>query len=173
MSRPRILVAGVGNIFHGDDGFGVEVAKQLQHADLPEGTHVVDFGIRTFDLACAMQDGYDAIILIDAMSQGGEPGTIYVVEPAPDQLSGAPSQSPTNPHGLNPTGVISWVRAVGGKLPPIVIVGCEPASLGSDEDVLMQLSEPVEAAVEEAVATTCLLVSKIRGEFQAQQPCTS
>ena len=161
MNPPQILIAGVGNIFHGDDGFGVEVAGRLQHIDLPDGVRVVDFGIRAFDLACALQGDYDAVILVDAMSQGGEPGTVYVVEPELDQPGGERTPLPMNPHGLNPTDVIRWVKALRGTLPRIIVVGCEPAVLGSEEDVLMALSKPVQAAVEQAVATVCSFVSEM------------
>jgi hydrogenase maturation protease len=165
MSAPRILIAGVGNIFHGDDGFGVEVVRRLQDTYLPDGVRAVDFGIRAFDLACAILDGYDAVVLVDATCRGGKPGTLYVVELKPDPVSDEPGPIPTNPHGLNPTSTLRWVQAMGGRLPPMVLVGCEPAVLGSQEDVLMALSEAVQACVARALATIHSLVRELRGEL--------
>ncbi|MGH7848434.1 MAG: hydrogenase maturation protease, partial [Candidatus Binatia bacterium] len=77
MTPAKILVAGIGNIFLGDDGFGVEVARELAKRKLPESVRVVDFGIRGFDLAYALLDGYDLTILVDAAPRGGLPGTLY------------------------------------------------------------------------------------------------
>ena len=87
MTKPRILVACIGNVLRGDDGFGVEVGRQLLNRDFPPHVNVVDFGIHGFDFGLALLDNYDAVILIDASQRGGEPGTLYVIEPELDQLS--------------------------------------------------------------------------------------
>jgi hydrogenase maturation protease len=143
-----ILVAGIGNIFLGDDAFGVEVVRRLSQRALPEGVRVVDFGIRGFDLACALADDYDAAILVDAVRRGGAPGTLYVIEP---ELEQEETGAVVSPHGLHPQEVLRLVRAMGGKPRCLRLVGCEPAFLGSEEEPAMGLSAPVERAVDEAI----------------------
>ncbi len=147
MSGPRILVAGIGNVFLGDDAFGVEVVRRLAGRPQPEGVRVVDFGIRGFDLACALAGGCDAAILVDATPRGGPPGTLYVIEP---ELPGPPEEA-SGMHGLDPQRVLALVRTLGSEPPPLRLVGCEPLTLGSDEEPAMGLSGPVAAAVGEAV----------------------
>src|SRR5262245_44581244 len=138
--NPRILIAGIGNVFLGDDAFGVAVVRRLTDKRLPEGVRVLEFGIRGFDLANALLDRYDAAILVDALSRGGEPGTLYVLEPDLDRLDGPPL---VEAHDLDPVKVLGAVRALGGRLPWLRVLGCEPASL---QPGLMELSEPVQAA---------------------------
>ncbi|HET9529076.1 MAG TPA: hydrogenase maturation protease [Blastocatellia bacterium] len=147
-----ILIAGIGNIFLGDDGFGCEVAKRLARRELPDGVRVVDYGIRGFDLAYALMDGDDVTIFVDATPRGGEPGTLYAIEPdlsELDKLDGREMMVET--HGMNPLKVLSMVKSMGGQLKRILLVGCEPATLGPEEGQ-MGPSEPVEAAVDEAVS---------------------
>src|SRR5262245_23726453 len=112
MSAPRILVAGIGNIFLGDDAFGVEVAQQMAHRTLPEGVRVVDFGIHSFDLAYALLDNYDATILVDAVPRGGAPGTLYLIEPALDQLDAFDGQT-LEGHDMNPVKVLQLAKTLG------------------------------------------------------------
>jgi hydrogenase maturation protease len=142
-----ILVAGIGNIFLGDDAFGSEVARQLQWRPWPMDVRVEDFGIRGYDLAYALMDGTDAI-LIDAVSRGEAPGTIYLIEPDLEDLGAAAAP---DGHTMNPVSVLQLVRSLGGHTGKIHIVGCEPATLES-EDGEIGLSAPVQAAVPEAVA---------------------
>ncbi len=148
---PRLLVAGVGNIFLGDDGFGVEVAQRLAREPFPSWVRVTDFGIRGVHLAYELLNGYAAMILIDATPRGGVPGTVYVIEP--DLDSGAPVastgiQSPAiDAHGLDPATVFAMVKALGGDLGRVLIVGCEPAEI----EERIGLSEPVAGAVDDAV----------------------
>lgn len=159
MSR-RVLVAGVGNIFLGDDGFGVEVVKWLVGRDLPEGVEVVDFGIRGLDLAYALQDDYEAVIFVDALPRGEEPGTVYLVEPEIED-DGVVS---LDTHGMDPVKVIKLSRVLGAPPTRTLVVGCEPQVILSGEDyddMLMELSDPVEAAVKEAVNMVESLVNKI------------
>jgi hydrogenase maturation protease len=144
----RILVAGIGNIFLGDDGFGVEVVRRLAQRPLPEGVRVVDYGIRGFDLSCALMEGYDAHILVDALQRGGAAGTLYVIEP---DLAPSVSEEVVSPHGLHPAQVFALVRAMGGEPRCVRLVGCEPASFGSEEEPVMGLSPAVERAVDEAI----------------------
>ena len=155
---PRILVAGVGNIFRGDDAFGVEVARRLLARPRREGVRITDFGIRGHDLAYAILDGYDGIILVDAANRGGEPGTLYTLELDPARGSDSPM---TGGHSIDVPGVFRLVREFGGTFPRMCLVGCEPAELGSEEDGAMGLSEPVEAAVERAVAVVEALIAEM------------
>jgi hydrogenase maturation protease len=165
MDRPRVLVAGIGNVFLGDDAFGTEVAQQLAREPQPDGVRVVDFGIRGFDLAYALLDGCDLAILVDAIPRGGAPGTLYVLEPDLEQLGG--QETTVEAHGMHPLRVLRLVQSLGGQPPPIRIVGCEPAVLGTEEDLVMGLSEPVRAAVAEAVRLVGRLVAEaLHGEHE-------
>jgi hydrogenase maturation protease len=157
----RILVAGVGNIFLGDDGFGVEVVRRLAGRGLPEGVEVVDFGIRGMDLAYALQDDYEVVVLIDATPRGEEPGTVYLLEPEIEE----DGEVALDTHGMDPVKVIKLSRALGAKPTRTLVVGCEPqvVARGEDyDDMLMELSEPVRAAVEEAAKLVESLVEEIR-----------
>ena len=139
----RVLVAGVGNIFLGDDGFGVEVVRRLA-LDPPKGGRVVDFGIRGIQLAYELLEGYDTLILVDALSRGGAPGTLYVFQPKMPEDE--PASMP-DAHGLDPASVLSMLRMLGGSIGRAIVVGCEPASTAEG----IGLSAPVERAVEQAV----------------------
>jgi hydrogenase maturation protease len=152
----RILVAGVGNIFFGDDGFGPEVLRRLCARPLPDGVRAVDFGIRGLDLAFALLDGYDALILVDAAPRGGSPGTLYVIEPN----SAAPPTVET--HGLGPGQALDLMRALGGRVPQLRLLACEPARLTDEEEPIMGLSEPVSAAIEPAVALVGELIAQLK-----------
>lgn len=159
MSERRLLVACVGNIFLGDDGFGVEVARRLAGRPLPEGVQVVDFGIRGLDLAYALLDE-PATILVDALPRGGPPGTLYVLEPDLDELAQAEAE-PVDTHGMHPLSVLRLVTALGGSVGSLVVVGCEPESGGPEDDWQMGLSPAVEAAVDEAAGLVELLARQI------------
>jgi hydrogenase maturation protease len=160
-TKARVLVAGIGNIFLGDDGFGVEVARRLANCALPAEVRVVDFGIRGLDLVYALQDGYDTTILVDAFPHGQLPGTVSVVQPSLNDLEAGGEQSGfVEPHGMNPMNVLRMAKAMQAPLKNILLIGCEPAYLGGD-DGHMGLSEPVEAAVNEAVKTAQSLVERI------------
>jgi hydrogenase maturation protease len=158
-TTPRILIACVGNIFLGDDGFGVEVARRLATRTLPEGVRLIDFGIRGLDLTFALaDDAYDAVILVDAVPRGETPGTLYVIEP---EAAAAPAL-PFEAHALDPARVLSAAAALGGPLRRLLLVGCEPTPLDPDSEGSMDLSAPVQAAVDEAVALVESLVERIR-----------
>jgi hydrogenase maturation protease len=164
---PSVLIAGIGNIVLGDDAFGVEVAQRLAGRKLPERVKVVDFGIRGFDLAYALLDRFDVTILVDACPRGGAPGTLYVIEPdlnVSAQDAAEAGQATVDAHSMNPTNVIRMAKSMGGGLKRILLVGCEPLTLGPDEGA-MGLSEPVAAMVEEAANRIESLVETIqRGE---------
>src|SRR6202167_592648 len=147
----KILVAGVGNIFLGDDGFGVEVALALSQRQLPEGVKVKDFGIRGFDLAYALLDPWDAVIIVDALPRGEAAGTLYVVEPDLAALPGvASADTAINPHGMDPVQVLNLAASQGTISAQVLVVGCEPQDFGDELEGRMGLSSPLQAAVEEA-----------------------
>ncbi len=161
MTAPRILVAGIGNIFLGDDAFGVEVAQSLAKQPMPEGVRVVDFGIRGFDLAYALMDDYEAAILVDTMARGDAPGTLTVIEPDLTTLPDADARA-IEMHSIDPLTVLMLVRTLGGQSPPVYVVGCEPLTFGPEEGQ-MGLSAPIQAALEEATRIVLSLVGKLLG----------
>ena len=143
MTKP-ILVAGVGNIFLGDDAFGVEVANRLMGRHFPPHVKVADFGIRGLHLAYDMMDnGYGLVILVDTVSQGDEPGTITVMEIDPT----SDGEQPPDAHDMDPANVLALLADLGGQIDRLLLVGCEPAVL--DEGI--GLSDRLEAVVDEAV----------------------
>jgi hydrogenase maturation protease len=144
----RVLVAGIGNVFLGDDGFGVEVAARLSSAALPQGVRVLDAGIRARDLAYELFDGrYDTAILVDAIARGGAPGTVYVIDPDVESSARAASLAAFDGHAMNPESTLALVHALGGIATRILIVGCEPANVEEG----MGLSQAVAAAVDDAI----------------------
>jgi len=160
-----MLIAGVGNIFLGDDGFGTEVARRLANAGLPDWVRVSDYGISGLHLAYDMADGYDTTILVDAAARGGEPGTLYVIEPDQNAAAGmagpvglSPADTaggrPFDAHGMQPDVVFGLVEMLGAKRGRVLVVGCEPASIEHG----IGLSAPVAAAVDEAVRIVTGLV---------------
>jgi hydrogenase maturation protease len=144
-----ILVAGIGNIFMGDDAFGSEVARRLAGRVKTSSVRVIDFGIRGFDLAYSLMDEYDATIMIDATQRGSNPGTIYVIEPDLDELD--ETKATIEAHAMDPVRMLALARSMGAKLKNIHIVGCEPETFGPDGEGQMGLSPCVAAAVDEAV----------------------
>ncbi len=164
MKRPRILIAGIGNIFLGDDAFGVEVAQRLAQRDLPEEVRVVDFGIRGLDLTYALLDGYETVILVDAVPRGGAPGTLYVLEPARGEASAAAAPL-IETHSMDPVKVLRLAEAMGGTVERLLLVGCEPMPESDYEDMQTGLSAPVRAAVDEAIPLLEALIARLlRGE---------
>jgi hydrogenase maturation protease len=159
MNEHRILVAGIGNIFLGDDAFGVEVTQRLLQQEWPAGVRVADFGIRNYDLAYAMLEPYAATILVDATQRGHPPGTLYLIEPDLDEISttAAPLMEA---HSMNPVSVLQLVQALGGRPQQLYVVGCEPAVLET-EDGYIGLSAAVQAAVPEAVEMVKSLVEQL------------
>jgi hydrogenase maturation protease len=143
----QILVAGVGNAWMADDGFGGHVAKALEARELPQGVTVADFGSGGLDLAYEVMRGYDALVLIDVTSQGGEPGTLYVIEPDPQEILPIEDGEVVSPHGMDPKTVLRFVKTVGGWPGKVTVVACEPASV---EEMGLELSPAVQGAVERA-----------------------
>jgi hydrogenase maturation protease len=157
----RVLVAGIGNIFMGDDAFGVEVARRLAERPLPAGVEVGDFGIRGIDLMYALGEGYDAAVFVDAVPRGEPPGTLSVIEPELEE-----GEATIDAHGMDPVKVLSLARQVGSVPERILVVGCEPAvrMTGDEEEMVGELSEPVRAAIDGAVE----LVESVVGELVEQ-----
>jgi hydrogenase maturation protease len=175
----RTLVACLGNIFLSDDGFGVEVARRLARHELPAGVRVTDYGIRGMHLAYDLAEGFDNTILVDATQRGGQPGTVYLIEPeppapadrtgpgpgGPDPAGADPADDGTatmlasmtllNAHGMQPDLVLSLAGTLGAEAGRVLVVGCEPATL--EEGI--GLSAPVAAAVEDAVRMVTKLVT--------------
>lgn len=160
-----VLVAGIGNVFLGDDGFGVEVVARLAGRVLPVGVEVADFGIRGYDLAYALMDGPEAAILVDALPRGEPAGTLCVLEPDLDDLGGP---APLEGHAMDPMAVLAMVRHHGGTVPPTWVVGCEPGVIDPDGEGRMGLSEPVSAAVEPAADMVEALVRRLRAATAGQ-----
>ncbi len=151
----RTLVACLGNIFLSDDGFGVEVARRLARYELPDGVRVTDYGIRGMHLAYDLAEGFDSTILVDATQRGGEPGTVYLIEPEPAAADIPTGMSLLNAHGMQPDLVLSLAGTLGADAGRVLVVGCEPATL--EEGI--GLSAPVAAAVDDAVQMVTRLVT--------------
>ena len=160
-AKPTVLIACIGNIFLGDDGFGVEVAKRLATRSFPRCVHLEDFGIRGLDLTYALQSGYDSTILVDAHPHGASPGTLYVIEPDLKALDASDTQQAVvDAHSMNPLNVLLMAKAMNAELKNVFLVGCEPATLGGDEGQ-MGLSEAVEGSLDEAVSLIVSLVERV------------
>ncbi len=157
----RILIACVGNIFLGDDAFGVEVARVLASREFPEGVRVVDFGIRAFDLAYALLDPWDAVILVDAVLRGGMPGTLYTIEP---DLSGIAAtetnDAPLDGHSMDPVKVVQLAQSMGSVTARLLVLGCEPADCGGEEG-RMGLTAPVQNSISAAADMVEELVEQL------------
>ncbi|GAB2691246.1 hydrogenase maturation protease [Kitasatospora kifunensis] len=165
-SAERVLVAGVGNIFLGDDGFGVEALRRLGEYPLPADVELVDFGVRGVHLAYQLLDGYRMLVLLDATARGGVPGTVYLIEAGDQEQAGPLEQVESavlDGHRMGPDAVLALLATLSagtGGTPParVLVVGCEPASLAEG----IGLSEPVAAAVDEAVAVVRRLLAAPR-----------
>ena len=160
--RPQakcILVAGIGNVFHGDDAFGVEVVKALAGADLPDEVQVTDFGIRSYDLAFAMLDGYDAVIFVDAAPRGKAPGTVFLLEA---DAGDVPMAGPVNGHSMDPETVLRLVETMGGYDGRVLLVGCEPVTVEPNRE--LRLSPAVREAVEPAVELVVETIDRLLAE---------
>lgn len=159
----RVLVAGIGNVFLGDDGFGVEVVRRLDSAVLPDGVDVADYGIRGVHLAYDLLDApYDILVMIDAVPLGELPGTLAVLDASAAAVNvGA---SPADAHSMSPDVVLRALRGLGGSIDRVLVVGCQPAAL----EERMELSHPVRAAVDDAVPRVLQLVHDL-----AAQPVSS
>jgi hydrogenase maturation protease len=163
MKRPRrILVAGIGNAFLGDDGFGGQVAQRLEKRELPEGVSVFDFGTGGLDLAYEVMRGYDALVLVDVSRQGEPPGTLYVMEPDPADVEGGIEDGAViDPHAMDPQTVLRFVKAVNGWPGKVVVIACEPATLG---EMGWGLSKEVEGALDRAVDVVLKTIEQLQSD---------
>jgi hydrogenase maturation protease len=156
----QILVAGIGNAWLRDDGFGGEVAKRLTERELPAGVTVMDFGSGGLDLAYEVMRGYDALILVDVSRQGSAPGTLYVMEAREEDVDGGIEDGQVlNPHGMDPQTVLRFVKYVGGWPGQVLVVACEPETV---EDVGLGLSDPVRGAVARAADLVLDTIGELR-----------
>ena len=150
-ARPKqVLIAGIGNAWQRDDGFGSEVARRLEGRELPDGVAVIDFGTGGLDLAYQVMYGYDGLLMIDVSRQGGSPGTLYVMEVDEDEVpaSSVEDGEVLNPHAMDPETVLRFIKITGGWPGKVVIVACEPETV---EEMGVGLTPVVEEAVERAV----------------------
>ena len=162
MLEPRFLVAGVGNAWLRDDGFGGEVARRLRERGLPADVAVMDAGTGGLDLAYEVMRGYDALVILDVSRQGGEPGTLYVMEPDEASEEGGIEDGTTiNPHGMDPQTVLRFVKSIGAWPGKVVVVACEPAEV---EELGFGLSEQVERAVAGAADLVVATLDELRAE---------
>ena len=166
-SEPRILVAGIGNVFLGDDGFGVAVARRLARRRLADEVDVADFGIRGMDLAYALQRDYDAVVFVDTAPRGEAPGTLSVIEPDLDL-----DEVSIDTHGMDPVRVLGLARALGRVPERVLVLACEPERIvhgQHDEDLVGELSAPVQAAVDEAVPLVESLAAELTAELRSER----
>ena len=159
--RPwSILIAGVGNAWLRDDGFGGEVARRLADRPLPAGVDVMDAGTGGLDLAYEVMRGYDALVILDVSKQGGEPGTLYVMEPDEDSVpAGIEDGDVINPHAMDPQTVLRFVKSVGAWPGRVIVIACEPADV---EEMGWGLSEPVRVAIARAVDLVVETVAELQ-----------
>ncbi len=163
----KILIAGVGNAWLRDDGFGGEVARRLEQVQLPEGVAVMDAGTGGLDLAYEVMRGYDALVILDVSCQGGEPGTLYVMEPQEESVqAGIEDGEVINPHGMDPQTVLRFVKSIGAWPGRVVVIACEPADV---EEMGWGLSQQVKEAVERAVTLVVETVDELRSEPVRQE----
>jgi hydrogenase maturation protease len=158
--RPSILVAGIGNIFLGDDGFGCEVAHKLTAMPLMPAIKVIDYGIRGLDLAYALLEPYEIVILVDAIVRGGRPGTVYVLQPANSREAGG-EPTTLDPHSMDPVHLMAMARSLGKITAEVFIVGCEPLDFGDELEGRMGLSETMKFSVSEAVRAVVDLADRV------------
>jgi hydrogenase maturation protease len=144
-----------------DDAFGGKVAAHLLEGELPAGVTVLDFGTGGLDLAYEVMRGYDALVLVDVSRQGGEPGTLYVMEPDPAEIEPIEDGQVVNPHGMDPQTVLRFVKTVGGWPGKVVVVACEPAAV---EEMGLELSPEVEGAVDRAAKVVGEQIAELQGD---------
>lgn len=161
----RVLVAGVGNSWLRDDGFGGEVARRLSARTMPSGVAVMDAGTGGLDLAYEVMRGYDALVIVDVSQQGGEPGSLYVMEPDEESVDGNIADGEAiNPHGMDPKTVLRFVKSIGAWPGRVVVVACEPADVS---DLGFGLSEQVQGVLDRAVELVVETVDELRGAAMA------
>ena len=167
VEQKQILVACIGNIFLGDDAFGVHVAQRLMECNFPSSVKIGDFGIRGLDLVHALVQNWDAAILVDAVPHGKKPGSLYIIEPEmPDLPDAAPQENLMQGHSMDPVKVLQMVREMGGTVGRILLVGCEPTPINPEGEMQMELSPRVAAAIEPAVRAIGALIADIMSDSE-------
>jgi hydrogenase maturation protease len=162
MEQKRILIACIGNIFFGDDAFGVEVAHTLVNRPVLEEVLVCDYGIHGLDLAFALLDEYEAVILVSTLRQGGQPGTVYLIEPDPADISASTDQPMMiESYSLNPMRILAFAQSMGARLNRILLIGCDVETPRTPEDCAVALSPLVQAAIPIAIEWIELLIPRI------------
>ncbi|MDX6541326.1 MAG: hydrogenase maturation protease [Gaiellales bacterium] len=160
VAEKQILVAAVGNLWMRDDGFGSAVARRLREGDVPSGVSIADFGSSGLDLAYEVMRGYDALVLVDISRQGGDPGTLYVMEADPASVEGGIEDGDLiDPHDMDPQTVLRFIKSVNGWPGKVMVVACEPAEI---DDPGIGLSDAVAAAVETAVTLVGETIEELR-----------
>ncbi|WP_327410348.1 hydrogenase maturation protease [Streptomyces sp. NBC_01281] len=159
----QVLVAGVGNVFLQDDGFGVETVRRLsaRMPELPPGVELMDVGIRGVHLAYRLLEGYRTLVLVDLVGRGGTPGTLYTIDVGPEPPAERPAPGPLDTHAMDPATVLALLHdlhaGAGGTLPDeVYVIGCEPGA--TDEG--MGLTPPVAAVVDAAADLVLDLVRR-------------
>jgi hydrogenase maturation protease len=166
LREPRVLIAGVGNAWLRDDGFGGAVARRLEQQRLPEGVAVMDAGTGGLDLAYEVMRGYDALLILDVSRQGGEPGTLYVMEVSEQEIDGRIEDGEViNPHGMDPQTMLRFVRAAGAWPGRVTVIACEPAEV---EELGFGLSPSVQSAIERAVELVLVTAEELRRDAALQ-----
>jgi hydrogenase maturation protease len=159
--EPRVLVAGIGNVFRTDDGFGSEVARRLTREQWPDGVRVVDYGIRGLHLAYDLLDDWDGLVLVDAVPDRGQVGSLVLLDLGPEDVGPGPH---VDAHSMDPATVLATLAALGGRLPRRTsLVGCQVADTGD----AIGLTPPVEAAVAAAMRAVRAVVSRDRQPAEA------
>jgi len=157
-----ILIAGVGNVLYGDDAFGSEVARRLAEHSLPDNVRAIDFGIRGFDLAAALLDPHDVVIIVDCLSQSEQPGALRVFDSRHDLTIQSPSPG-FRPewHSIDPATALNLAHSLGGNFGRVILVGCEPSPSVGPAGLQIGMTEPVQAAVNGAVQLILVLVTQL------------
>jgi hydrogenase maturation protease len=157
-SKKRVMIAGVGNMFMKDDGFGGAVVRKMMSKTFPEGVELKDFGTGGLKLAYDLMKGYDALVLLDVSKRGEKPGSLYVIEPSESEVSADLAESPIDPHGSDPSTVLRFVKAIGSWPGKVLIVACEP---GNIEEFEIGLSENVNASIDKAIEFVDDIINEI------------
>jgi len=161
-SAGRILIAGVGNVFYGDDAFGSEVATRLAEQSLPDNVRAIDFGIRGFDLAAALLDHYDVVIIVDSLSQSEQPGALRVFDSRSDlTIQSLPPDCRPEWHSIDPATALNMAHSLGGNLGRVILVGCEQSRYVGPAVLQIGMTQPVQAAVNDAVCLIFALVTQL------------
>ena len=162
LSASRILIAGVGNVLYGDDAFGCEVARRLAEQPLPENVRVIDFGIRGFDLATALLEPHDIVLIVDCLIQGEQPGALRVFDSQRDLTVPLllPGYRPLW-HSIDPATALNLAHSLGGRPGRVIVVGCEPGRSGEPAVPQIGMTQAVQAAVHDAVRLIVSLVTQL------------